>query len=196
MKQDLKIEKTKNNEKIYDKLLRQVDIIKYLSRIDDFYGSSADTVKFIDRIHENWENEREEEKDRNKEKENENKNNNENKNENGTENDVVNGKSNEQAIANSESQSRKPKSRFRKRGRKKKKSDKMVECFGCLSNIEATPRYKQCKCGTAYCSKCWDKVFFNDNGIACYDCQDVLNCDMKVIVNSKTSYEKLLDEMN
>ena len=49
--EDLKIEKTKNNEKIYDKLIRQLELIKYLSKIDDFYGSSSDTVKLIDKLH-------------------------------------------------------------------------------------------------------------------------------------------------
>lgn len=89
------------------------------------------------------------------------------------------------------------KSRFRKRGkRKKKKKQTIVECFGCSINIEAVPRYKQCRCSIAYCSKCWKEVFFDDAEVVCYNCQDLRNCDMTVIVNSKSSYERILAEMN
>ena len=188
-KKELKIEKTKNNEKVHEKIVRQEKIIRYLSQIDDFYGSSSDTVKFIDRLHLDWENDKDEENMN--ENENERKDEKEHKNENENENNE-----NEEKNENKSNEEKKRKSRFRKRGKRKKKKEKIVECFWCSIDIEATPRYKKCKCGTAYCSKCWNEIFFGDTKISCYNCQEIENGKMSVIINSKSSYEKLLEEMN
>ena len=161
---DLKIEKTKYNEKVYDKLVRQLKVIKYLCQIEDFYGNSTETVNLIDQLHSEWKNEKsqDENKEKKDEKENDELNNDENSNENEN-----------KSQGSDEKQNIKPKkkSRFRKRCKRKGKDGKSTLCYWCYGDVESIVRYKMCKCGVAYCSKCWNSIFFDDDTIQCYKCE-------------------------
>ena len=48
---DLKIEKSENNKKVYDKIVRQLEILKYLCEIGDFYCADKENVRTIDKLY-------------------------------------------------------------------------------------------------------------------------------------------------
>ena len=190
----LEIEKTDNNSNVYDKIVRQVEIMKYLCDICDFNCVEGENVRLIDKLHDAWmdETQTQIQNDNNNENENVNQNENENKNENKNENENKDDNDNVElgimVDENQENGKSKNKPRYRKRGKRKQDKEKNMgngECFNCETNIDYIKRYKQCKCSYIYCSKCWDEVFMEDDEIECYGCQGVTNGQMNIIVNSK-----------
>ena len=178
MNKELKIEKTVNNSKVYNKIVRQVEILKYLCDIGDFYCTDKTNIRTIDRLYNENQTQiqkrKKKEMDESKEKkdgingnENENKEESNNNNENGKE---------------KENENDKEKKHRHHRGRKNKQNA-TKRCFYCDRNIEKVVKYKKCKCTHVYCSKCWYEIFMDDDEIQCYECQDMVNGKMEIVIN-------------
>ena len=54
MDRNLVLEKSKQNSKIFNKLNRQLEIIKYLVEKDDFYCSKREQIVHVQKLHKNW----------------------------------------------------------------------------------------------------------------------------------------------
>ena len=186
LNENLSIEKTSNNANVYEKIVRQNKILKYLCNTCDVFCVEDEGVRLIDKLHDAWMDEtQEKEEDGN---ENENKNNDddvddfedgmENKNErkeNGKED--KNNKNGKNEIE--DERKKQNKQRYHKRGKRKT----IQRCFNCEKNIIYLKTYKKCKCSYIYCSSCWTEVFMEDDEIDCYGCQKVANGEMNIVTN-------------
>ena len=171
---DFEIEMSNNNQRIFSKLQRQLQIIKYLCKTDDFYCTTDKNIAKVDNIHKTLKNQIPTKPVTSSQ-------------------DVVTTKKIEQKKTDANSQppkqlSNKQKHNQRRRHRKKRQdtSDPTKFCFNCETNIKEVNKYKLCICNYTYCEGCWKEIFANNGNIKCYGCLKVKNEDMHIISNEET----------
>ena len=175
MKEDFEIKLSGNNQRVFKKLQRQLQIIKYLCKTDDFYCTTDKNIQRVDSIHKTIKNNLPAELTT-------------------TSQTIVTTKKNESQDAGDiksqplRSLNNKQKHNQRRRHRRKKKdtSNPTKFCFNCEIDINKVDTYKLCSCKYTYCDGCWDEIFANNDEIKCYGCLKEKNGDMNIISNKKT----------